>query len=273
VKKILYLIFTLIFFLTACGSAITPAAQASVESPIDASEPRMLTVFAAASLTDAFEEIGQSFEASHPDVKVGFNFSGSQALRTQIEQGAMVDVFASANGKEMDTLVAGGFVTKDAPQIFLTNQLVVIMPAANPAGLEKLEDLANPRIKLVLAAEDVPVGKYARQALELMNEQFGNDFKDKVLANVVSNEDNVKQVVVKVQLGEADAGIVYASDAVAMPDMKPIEIPAEMNLVAEYPIAVLTQSPQQDLASEFVSYVLGPQGQAVLQNWGFGQIR
>jgi molybdate transport system substrate-binding protein len=173
----------------------------------------------------------------------------------------------------MDTLVAGGLVTRDIPQIFLINQLIVILPDSNPAGLEKLEDLANPGIKLVLAADDVPVGKYARQALDQMNSQFGTDFKDKVLFNVVSNEDNVKQVVVKVQLGEADAGIVYASDAVAAPDVKSIEIPADMNVIAEYPIAVLTQSPVQDLASDFVAYVFSPDGQAILQKWGFGQIR
>jgi molybdate transport system substrate-binding protein len=173
----------------------------------------------------------------------------------------------------MDTLVTGGFVTKGMPQIFLTNQLVVILPATNPAGLEKLEDLAKPGIKLVLAAEDVPVGKYARQALEQMNSQLGNDFKDKVLSNVVSNENNVKQVVAKVQLGEADAGIVYVSDAVAVPDAKSIEIPADMNVIAEYPITALTQSPLQDLASDFVAYVLSSEGQAILQKWGFGQIR
>jgi molybdate transport system substrate-binding protein len=278
-KKIFCFAFLFIFLLTACSAATTPAptslldTQVPIASLTVETEPRTLTVFAAASLTDAFEEIGQAFEASHPGVTVRINFAGSQALRTQIEQGALVDVFASANSKEMDTLVAGGLVTRDIPQIFLINQLIVILPDSNPAGLEKLEDLANPGIKLVLAADDVPVGKYARQALDQMNSQFGTDFKDKVLFNVVSNEDNVKQVVVKVQLGEADAGIVYASDAVAAPDVKSIEIPADMNVIAEYPIAVLTQSPVQDLASDFVAYVFSPDGQAILQKWGFGQIR
>ena len=131
-----------------------------------APEPRTLTVFAAASLTDAFTEIGAAFEAANPGVTVTFNFAGSQALRTQIEEGAPADVFASASGKEMDTLVTGSFVAQDVPQIFLTNKLVVILPADNPAALEKLEDLAKPGIKLVLAAEEVPVGKYARQALD-----------------------------------------------------------------------------------------------------------
>jgi len=130
----------------------------------------------------------------------------------------------------MDTLVTDGLVAQDTPQIFLTNKLVVILPKDNPATLEKLEDLTNSGIKLVLAAEEVPVGKYTRQALDNMNGSFGNGFKDKVLANVVSNEDNVRQVVAKVQLGEADAGIVYTSDAVAAPELQTIEIPAELNM-------------------------------------------
>ena len=121
----------------------------------------------------------------------------------------------------------------------------------------------------MLAAEAVPVGNYARQALDLMNGSFGSDFKDKVLANVVSNEDNVKQVVAKVQLGEADAGIVYTSDAVAAPDLKTIEMPAELNVIAKYPIAPLTQSANAELAKAFSDYVLSSESQAVLQKWGF----
>jgi molybdate transport system substrate-binding protein len=169
----------------------------------------------------------------------------------------------------MDALISGSYVTQDAPKIFLNNKLVVILPASNPAGLATLQDLAKPGIKLVLAAEEVPVGKYAHQALEAMNGQFGNDFKDKVLANVVSNEDNVKQVVAKVQLDEADAGIVYTSDAIAAPELKTIEIPAELNVIAKYPIAPLTKSANADLAKAFIGYVLSSDGQAVLQKWGF----
>jgi molybdate transport system substrate-binding protein len=238
-------------------------------SPAAISAQRTLTVFAAASLTDAFTEIGESFEAANPGVSVTFNFGGSQALRTQIEEGAPADVFASANAKEMDTLVTGNFVDIPAPQIFLNNKLVVILPAGNPAGIEKLEDLATPGIKLVLAAEQVPVGNYARQSLDLMNGQFGIDFKDKVLANVVSNEDNVKQVVAKVQLGEADAGIVYTSDAIAASEVKSIQIPDDLNIIAEYPIAPLSDSANADLASAFVQFVLSDEGQVVLEKWGF----
>ena len=257
----------LALFLAGCGSAATPLVTAV--SPTATPEPQTLTVFAASSLTDAFSEIGKAFESSHPGVIVTFNFAGSQALRTQIEEGAPADVVASASGEEMDTLVAGKFVAEGKPQIFLTNKLVVILPGTNPADLRKLEDLARPGIKLVLAAEEVPVGNYARQALDKMKGSFGTDFKDKVLANVVSNEDNVKQVVAKVQLGEADAGIVYTSDAIAAADLKTIEIPAELNVIAKYPIASLTASANADLATAFIDYVLSSDGQATLKKWGF----
>lgn len=276
-RRILALTLLLAVFLTACGAALAPApvpapaAQALTTAP--ASEPGTLTVFAAASLTDAFTEIGAAFDAANPGVTTTFNFAGSQALRTQIEEGAPADVFASASGKEMDTLVIDKLIAQDAPQIFLTNKLVVILPADNPAALTKLEDLSNPGVKLVLAAEEVPVGKYARQALDLMDASFRNKFKDKVLANVVSNEDNVKQVVAKVQLGEADAGIVYVSDSIASPDLKSIEIPADLNVIAKYPIAPLTKSENPDLAAKFTAFVLSPEGQAVLEKWGFAPIK
>jgi molybdate transport system substrate-binding protein len=278
-KRLLALTLLLTVFLTACGAAVTPtpvpatATQAPTVAPTATPEPRTLTVFAASSLTDAFTEISTAFEAANPGVTVTLNFAGSQALRTQIEEGAPADLFASASGKEMDALVTGSFVTKDVPQVFLTNQLVVILPADNPAALEKLEDLAKPGIKLVLAAEEVPVGNYARQALDKMNSSFGTDFKDKVLANVVSNEDNVKQVVAKIQLGEADAGIVYVSDAIAAPDLKSIEILADLNVIAKYPIAPLVKSANADLASQFTAYVLSAEGQAILQKWGFAPVK
>ncbi len=283
-KRLISLTLLLSIFLTACGASSAPtpasAAEAPTLAPTEAPptatpepEPQTLTVFAAASLTDAFIEIGAAFDAANPGVTTTFNFGGSQTLRTQIEEGAPVDVFASANAKEMDTLVTGSFVTADIAQVFLTNKLVVILPADNPAALEKLEDLANPGIKLVLAAEEVPVGKYSRQAFDLMDASFGTGFKDKVLANVVSNEDNVKQVVAKIQLGEADAGIVYTSDAIAAPDLKTIEIPADLNVIAKYPIAPLVNSENTELAAQFIEYVLSAEGQSVLAKWGFAPIK
>ena len=232
-------------------------------------EPVTLTIFAASSLTDAFTEMGKAFELANPGVTVTFNFAGSQTLRTQIEEGAGADVFASANTKEMDTLVAGGMVAAGSARVFLKNKLVVILPAANPAAVQQLKDLSEPGLKLVLAAEEVPVGNYARQSLEMMNSSFGAAFSRSVLDNVVSNEDNVKQVVAKVQLGEADAGIVYTSDAVAAPDLRRIEIPAELNIIATYPIARLGGAAHVQAADVFIAYVLSSEGQATLKKWGF----
>jgi len=260
-KRFFRLTLLLIFVIVGCSPA----------GPTD--EPRTLNVFAAASLTEAFTEIGRNFGAAHPGVQVIFNFASSRALRTQIEEGAPADVFASASPAEMEPLVSGGLIAPEAVQVFLTNELVVILPVDNPAALESLEELARPGIKLVLAAQEVPVGKYARQSLDRMDSQFGSGFKDRVLANVVSNEDNVRQVAAKVQLGEGDAGIVYASDAAAAPDLKTLQIPAELNVIADYPVAPLAKSANADLAAAFIDYVLSNEGQAVLQKWGFAPAR
>ena len=261
-KRIFSIILLFAFFLTACGTPATPAAHT-------------LTVFAAASITQAFGDIGKAFEAANPGVTVTLNFAGSQALVTQIQQGAPADVFASASGTNMDTLVTGGFVDKATPQVFLTNILVVILPSSNPANVQTLKDLAKPGLKLVLGDVSVPAGKYARQILDNMSKDptYGPDFVTKVLANVVSNETDVKQVVAKVQLGEADAGIVYISDSTAAPTLKTIEIPANLNVVAKYPIAPLTKSANSDLATKFITYVLSADGQATLKKWGFTPIK
>ena len=256
-KYFIFLVFLLTFVLSGCGGMSAN------------SQPRTLTVYAAASLTEAFTEIGKAFETSHSGMRVAFNFGGSQNLRTQIAQGAPADVFASANFKEMDALITSKVVAMGTPRVFLTNQLILILPKDNPAGIASLEDLSQPGLKLVLAAEEVPAGRYAREVLEKLNVMFGAKYQELVLANVVSNEDNIRQAVTKVQLGEADASIVYVSDAVAVPDLQKIEIPAEMNVIAEYPIAALTQSANSDLANEFVDYVLSPDGQATLKKWGF----
>lgn len=267
-KRSVIIVLFVMLILSACSVPGLVTAPPATE-PTVAPEPRTLTVFAAASLTDAFSEIGIAFEAAHPRVTVTFNFAGSQALRTQIEQGAQADVFASANIKEMDALVAGNFVPADNPQLFLTNQLVVIMPADNPAGLQELVDLTKSGLKLVLAAQEVPVGNYSLQALDNLEASLGDGFKGKVLANVVSYENDVKQVIAKVQLGEADAGIVYLSDTVAAPGMQKIDIPAENNVIAKYPLAALTQSKNPELSQAFIDFVLSAEGQSILKKWGF----
>jgi molybdate transport system substrate-binding protein len=242
--------------------------HASSPSQISPPVQEKLVVFAAASLSEAFGEMSIAFCKIHPDLDLVLNLAGSNTLRAQIEQGARVDVFASANTKEMIALVEQGLVNQNEPKIFLTNQLVVIAPANNPAKITKLEDLSRSGTKLVLAANDVPAGKYSRTMLE----NAGPLFKADVLANTVSNETTVKQVVAKVQLGEADAGIVYSSDAIAAPDLIAIVIPEEFNVRAQYLIAPLMDSTNPDLAMQFIFFVLSPEGQGILDRWGFTSI-
>ena len=231
-----------------------------------------LRVFAAASLADAFAEIGGAFRASRPDTKVLFNFGGSQNLRTQIEQGATADVFASANEAEMLTLVEGGFVDPASVRVFTSNTLILIVPEDNPAGLQTPQDLARAGTKVVLAAEEVPAGKYSRELIQNLGAVYGADFSARVMANVVSNEDNVRQVVAKVELGEADAGIVYASDAASAPALVIIPIPEGANVLAEYPIAQLVTADEAVAAGDFIDFVLSAEGQAIMASWGFSQV-
>jgi len=234
--------------------------------------PRILTVFAAASLQEVFTALGDSLEHARPGLHVSCNFAGSQTLALQIAQGAPADVFASADDRWMTTLKDSGFVA-GTPQMFAHNQLVVIVPASNPGKVTGLADLERGGLKLVLAADQVPAGRYARTVFANLAKTpgFPADFAARVAANVVSNEDNVKAVLTKVRLGEADAGVVYGSDvtpAVAA-DVRTIGIPPAANVIADYPIAVLTHAPDADDARAFVALVLSPTGQRVLAARGF----
>jgi molybdate transport system substrate-binding protein len=234
--------------------------------------PRTLTVFAAASLQEAFTALGDSLEHARPGLKVVINFSGSQTLALQIQQGAPADVFASADDRWMATVKDSGLVD-GAPRVFAHNQLIVIVPASNPGHVAGLADLARPKLKLVLAAEAVPAGRYARTILANLAREpgFGAAFPARVIANVVSNEENVKSVVTKVRLGEADAGMVYGSDVTpdVAAEVRTIGIPPRANVVADYPIAVLSHAPDRDDAVAFVAMVLSPLGQRVLAARGF----
>lgn len=232
---------------------------------------RTLTIFAASSLTESFRELGQGFMQTHPYTQIQFNFAGSQTLRTQLTQGASADVLATANQKEIEAALHADLIAPNSAKIFATNQLVIIFPASNPRQINTLADLAQPNTKLVLAAEIVPAGQYAREALSKMEIKYGTNFKQRVLQNVVSNEENVRQVIAKVQLAEAEVGIVYRSDvvAVAPSTLRILEIPSEFNVTAQYPIAPLNQAPNAALAQEFMAYVLSPEGQKILQKWGF----
>jgi len=215
-----------------------------------------LKVFAAASLTAAFTELGQQYTSANGGTKVTFNFAGSQALATQIQQSAPADLFASADIPNMDKV-------KDlvrTPQNFASSQLQIVVEKGNPKGVMGLDDLANPDLKVVLAAPDVPAGKYAAQILGKAN----------VTVKPVSEEDNVKAVVTKVSLGEADAGIVYVTDVTAGGDkVEGVEIPETQNVLATYPIATVKASKNADMAQAFMELVLSAEGQQVLKQYGF----
>jgi len=268
--RVLSIVLVIGLLTEACTNAAqpAPAASASAQAPVAGQK---LTVFAAASLTDAFNEISEKFKQQNPGVTFEFNYSGSPQLRTQLEQGATADVFASANTTEMNNAIKSGLVVSGTQKTFVRNRLAVIVPKDNPGGINELKDLAKPGLKIVLAAPAVPVGGYALNALDKMNADFGATFSQTVLSNVVSQEDNVKQVVAKIQLGEGDAGIVYSSDVTsdAAAKVTKIDIPDKYNVLATYPIAVLQSSPQAELAAKFVDYVLSAEGQAILQKWGF----
>jgi len=229
-----------------------------------------LTVFAAASLTEPFTEIGKRLELSHPGLKVVYNFGGSQALRMQLEQGARADIFVSADAVQMDLAKKSGVVQGETP-IFVKNRLVVIVPKGNPGKVTEFRDLARPNLKLDLANSKVPVGNYSRQALSKASADYGADFEKQVLANVVSEEENVKQVVTKVQLGEADAGIVYVSDVTprVSKDVQTIAIPDAYNQIASYPIALTKDVKNRTAAEVFMKLVLAREGQAIVKAHNF----
>jgi molybdate transport system substrate-binding protein len=253
-----------------------PEKSAPTSAP---SEPVDLKVFAAASLTAAFVEIGELFETGHPGVTVAFNFAGSQQLAQQINEGAPADVFASANNTQMDVVIEAGGILTGTQQTFVQNRLVVIYPQDNPAGLKDLKDLGKSGLKLVFAAQEVPVGQYSLDFLDKASADpaFGANYKDDALKNVVSYEENVKAVFAKVALGEADAGIVYTSDIGATEQrdgedsdkVGRLDIPDALNVIASYPIAPVVESENPELAQAFVDQVLSPEGQNILAKYNF----
>lgn len=243
---------------------------------VKAQDNRTLTVFAAASLTDAFEEIATSFEGENPGVELLLNFGGSSALATQLAEGAPADIFASANNRQMQVAQEAGRIA-DSPRTFVKNRLVLIVPADNPANLQSLRDLANPGIKLIVAAPEVPVREYTDTMLQKLADDpgYGETYRTAVIANIVSEEDNVRQVSAKVALGEADAGIIYLSDVT--PDISELvfalPIPDKLNTIATYPIATTEDSVNPQLAQAFVDFVLSDAGQDTLVKWGFISVR
>lgn len=244
---------------------LAPASRARAQDAED------LTVFAAGSLKDAFSDAAAVLARRSPPIGIRFNFAGSQQLAFQLEQGAQADVFASADQRWMEVVRDSGLVA-GTPTVFARNRLVVITPAANPGRIDRLQQLSRRGLKLVLAAEAVPVGKYSREVLSRLAGApgFGADYPAQVLRNVVSQEENVKAVVTKVQLGEADGGIVYASDVTPEVgrEVRVLQIPDEYNVIATYPIALLKGSKHPPAARAFVAFVLSPEGQALLARHG-----
>ncbi|KAB2342664.1 molybdate ABC transporter substrate-binding protein [Actinomadura rudentiformis] len=219
----------------------------------EASGGKTLTVFAAASLTESFTSLGTTFEASHRGVKVRFNFGGSSGLAQQIGQGAPADVFASASPAPMKQV-------SDESRVFARNRLVIAVPKDDPGKVTKLADLAGPRLKIVVCAEQVPCGAAATKAFAAAG----------VRVKPASQEQDVRAVLTKVSLGEADAGLVYRTDAkAAAAKVRGIEFPESAKAINDYPIVALPKAPQSALAKEFVQLVLSAQGQAVLAQAGF----
>lgn len=265
IHRLKYLL--LITILVGCSS------QQGQQSENEQSSSGRLVIFAATSLTEAFTELAQTFKQEHPGVEIILNFAGSQQLAQQLAQGAPADIFASANEEQMEAVISAKRIDPGSEQIFAANRLVIIYPADNPGNLETIAGLANPGLRLILAAPEVPAGQYAQDFLDktAADPTYGPDFAAKVQENIVSFEENVRAVLSKVVLGEADAGIVYQSDlnAETAANVGQIPIPDSLNTIAAYPLAAINNSSRPELAAEFLAFVLSPAGQAILANYGF----
>jgi molybdate transport system substrate-binding protein len=233
--------------------------------------PEQLVVFAAASLTETFSEVADSLRARHAGLDVRLNFAASSILALQLSQGAAADVFASADLQWMRAMQDSGIA--DSAVTFASNVLTLIVPSGNPGHVGALSDLARKGVKLVLAGDAVPAGRYARAVIGKLADApgFPRGYERAVLANVVSNEETVRGVLTKVALGEADAGIVYVSDISASDGtrVRAIDIPADRNVVALYPVAVVRKAANAAGARELIALLLSPAGQRILARHGF----
>lgn len=235
------------------------AEQPGKEKAAAAPQARTVNVFAAASLTAAFQAVGNAFEKTHPDTKVQLNFAGSSTLVQQIQQGAPADVFASADEANMQKLVESGAIA-GAPLLFARNSLQIVVPPGNPKHIAALADLAKPGLTIALCGPTVPCGRYAAQAFT----------KAGVTAPAASQELDVKAVLTKVAMGEADAGIVYVTDVrAAAGRVEGVDIPESFNVIARYPIAVVKNAPNAAAAAALIDFVLSSGGQQLLAGFGF----
>jgi molybdate transport system substrate-binding protein len=268
----------------ACGEATpattpattTAATPASIPEATFPDEGGMLTILAAASLTDAFAGMERRLEEAHPGLDIVIETAGSQTLVTQLQQGAAADVLATADMRWMETAIGSGLI-EGAPVAFTANRLVIVASPDNPAEISTIDDLTGDEVTLILAGADVPAGAYTRRAF--CDYAGGQDapegFIGGVNANLASEEQDVRSVLAKVQLGEADAGVVYASDAAAAAQfgtgLTVIEFPEGVSTNATYPIAPVAGG-NTDLANAFIAYVMGDEGQRILADYGFTPI-
>jgi molybdate transport system substrate-binding protein len=218
-----------------------------------------VTVLAASSLTESFGDIATAFEAEHDGVEVQLTFDASSALATQIQEGVPADVFASADQANLDKVTGAGLGV-GTPRAFASNRLQIVVPKGNPAGVTSLADLAAGKLDVALCAPEVPCGRYAAQA-------FANAGLEVPEA---SQEENVRGVLTKVALGEADAGIVYVTDVRADADVEGVDLPDDVNVVAGYPATALRDAPSPEVAAAFVAFLTGDEAQAILRRHGFG---
>jgi molybdate transport system substrate-binding protein len=284
-RRVLVLLIALVALLAACSGGATPsptsaaptaAAPSNAPSTAASAEPSAaavaspLTIYGAASLKGALEQMKTAWEAKNPGSTLTISTDSSSALETQIEQGAPADVFLSADTSNPRKLTDKG-LADGSGENFAGNVLTVIVPTANPAGIQSPADLAKAGVKVIAAGDDVPITKYAKQAVDNLAKVSGYpaDFAAKYAANVASKEDNVKAVVTKIELGEGDAGIVYVTDAKASKKVTPIEIPNDANVPATYAGAVVKASSHAADAHAFLDWVNGPEGQAILASFGF----
>jgi molybdate transport system substrate-binding protein len=228
-----------------------------------------LTVLAASSLTDAFGELEGMFEDQNRGVDVSTSFAGSSELLAQIQQGAPADVFASADEAKMDIALEEGLVAE--PEVFVRNRPVVIVPADNPAGIEEFGDLAAVEAQIVLAEEAVPIARYAEEVLDNADGEYRGGFAQRVRDKVVSREANVRAAANRIALGEADATFIYVSDVTEdiRDQVRVVEIPDDLNVVATYPVATIEESQNPELAQAWVDLVLSDEGQRVLEKYNF----
>jgi len=251
---------------------LAPVAAAAVACSGGGGQEGDITVFAASSLGDVMRDLGAGFERAHPGTHVRLNVASSATLVTQIREGAPADVFTPASPDEAAALSKEGFLS-GTPQTFATNHLAVAVPAGK-GPVEAFADLAKPGLRLVLAARDVPAGRYAREALRRAEAAgtFGPGFEAAVLSNVRSEEPSVRAALAKVRLGEADAAIVYVTDVPAGDqEVWLVDVPAAVNVRAEYVAAVLRKTANPGTSADFAAYLVSKEGQAILERAGFGR--